>query len=275
MTVATTTPAAPPALPRVGTAQHLGRLAAAEWTKLRTVRSTMWTLVATVLVCVGLPLLFSLAVINTPRDQIGPDFDGGRFSLLGVILGQLVIGSLGVLVMSAEYSTGTIRASLTAAPQRIRVLVAKAATFAAVIAVVAFVTTFAAFWSVQALLGTHDLGTSLGSDSHLRMVVGAALYLVAVGLLGLGVAAVVRSTAVGISVVVGLLFVLPVLTGFLPQWWQEHVVKFLPGQAGVNVFMNTGSGPDALEPWPGLALFAGYAVLALVVGGFFLARRDA
>lgn len=273
MTVATTTPATP-ALPRVGTAQHLGRLVAAEWTKLRTVRSTMWTLVATVLVCVGLPLLFSLAVINTPRDQIGPDFDGGQFSLLGVFLGQLVIGSLGVLVMSAEYSTGTIRASLTAAPQRVRLLVAKSATFAVVVAVVAFVTTFAAFWSVQALLGTKDLGSSLGTSPHLRMVVGAALYLVAVGLLGLGIATIVRSTAAGISVVVGLLFVVPVLAGFLPQWWQEHVVKYFPGSAGIGVFMNE-HGPSQLEPWPGLALFAGYALLALVVGGVLLARRDA
>lgn len=274
MSVATTSPAGPAALPRVGTVQHLGRLVAAEWTKLRTVRSTVWTLVATVLVCVGLPLLFSLAVINTPRNQIGPDFDGGQFSLLGVFLGQLVIGSLGVLVLSAEYSTGTIRASLTAAPQRIRLLVAKAATFAVVVAVVGLVTAFAAFWSVQALLDTKNLGVSLGTSPHLRMVVGAALYLVAVGLLGLGVAAIVRSTAVGISVVVGVLFVLPVLAGFLPQWWQEHVVKYLPGQAGIGVFMNQ-HGASQLEPWPGLALFAGYSLLALVIGGVLLARRDA
>jgi hypothetical protein len=106
------------------------------------------------------------------------------------------------------------------------------------------------------------------------MVVGGALYLVAVGLLGLGIATIVRSTAAGISVLVGLLFVLPVLAGFLPHWWQEHVVKYLPGSAGSGVFMNE-TGPSSLDPWPGLALFAGYAVLALVVGGVLLARRDA
>jgi hypothetical protein len=106
------------------------------------------------------------------------------------------------------------------------------------------------------------------------MVVGGALYLVAVGLLGLGIATIVRSTAAGISVVVGLLFVLPVLVGFLPDWWQVNVVKYLPGSAGASVFTNLND-PAALAPWPGLALFAGYGLLALVVGGVLLARRDA
>jgi hypothetical protein len=270
--VDTAAPATTP--PHVSPTTQLGRLLWSEWTKLRTVRSTVWTLLATLLVCIGLPLLFSLAVIHTPRDQIGPDFDPGGFSLFGLFLGQLIIASLGVLVVSAEYSTGTIRATLSATPQRLTMLTAKALVFAAVIAVVAFVVTFVAFLSVQAVLNTHDLGTTLGTSPSLRMVIGGALYLVAVGLMGLGLGTIVRNSAAGITTAVGLLFVLPLLGNFLPHWWQEHVVKYFPGNAGAGIFSAHGD-PTMLPPWTGLAVFTGYALLALVVGGLLLRRRDA
>src|SRR5947209_4164577 len=129
-TIATPAPASTPASrqsPGVGT--QFGRVLAAEWTKLRTVRSTMWTLLSTLVVCIGLPALFSLAVINQPSSDIGPDFDAASFSLFGLFLGQLIVGALGVLVISAEYSTGTIRATLSATPQRLVMLVAKTLTF--------------------------------------------------------------------------------------------------------------------------------------------------
>jgi ABC-type transport system involved in multi-copper enzyme maturation permease subunit len=258
----------------VSTRTQLGRLLRSELVKLRSVRSTVWTLAATVVVCVAVPLLLSLAVINDPHHAEGPNWDPTGLSLSGLYLGQLLVGSLGVLVISAEYSTGTIRATLSAAPQRSLVLVAKTVTFSAVVAVVAFVTTFVAFLTVQAVLGTHHLGTSLGTPPAMRMVVGGALYLVAVGLLGLGIGAIVRTTAAGIVTVVGLLFVLPVVGSFLPPSWQEHTVKYLPGNEASSV-LSARYDPTQLGPWSGLALFAGYAVLALVVGGLLLRRRDA
>ncbi len=269
-----TSPTAPQRAHRVGVAGQFPRVLAAEWTKLRTVRSTVWTLIFTLLVCIGLPALISTAIINQPAGDIGPDFDAAGFSLFGIFLGQLIVGALGVLVMSAEYSTGTIRATLSATPQRVLMLVAKTLTFAVVIAIVSFVTTFVAFFLVQAILDTHDLGVGLGEGHSLRMVAGGALYLTVVGLLGLGIGAILRHSAAGISTVLGLLFVLPILASFLPHSWQENIVKYLPGQAGQAIFQSEAS-PTTLAPWTGLALFAGYALLALVVGGVLLYRRDA
>jgi ABC-type transport system involved in multi-copper enzyme maturation permease subunit len=275
MAATTATAATAPARQhRVGPAGQFARVLSSEWTKLRTVRSTMWTLVFTLLVCIGLPALVSTAIINQPKSDLGPDFDAAGFSLFGVFLGQLIVGALGVLVVSAEYSTGTIRATLSATPQRLLMLVAKTLTFGVVIAVVSFVTTFAAFFLVQSILDTHDLGVTLGQGTSLRMVIGGALYLTVVGLLGLGVGTILRHSAAGISTVLGLLFVLPILASFLPHSWQEHVVKYLPGQAGQAIFQR-GPDPVTLGPWAGLGVFAGYALLSLVIGGILLRRRDA
>ena len=259
---------------QVGAGTQLARVLRSELVKLRSVRSTVWTLAATVLVCVALPLLLSWAVINQPDQPQGPNWDPTGLSLAGVYLGQLLIGSLGVLLISAEYSTGTIRATLSATPQRLLMFAAKTVTFSAVVAVLAFVTTFAAFLSVQAVLNTHHLGTTLGTPPAMRMVVGGALYLIAVGLLGLGIGAIVRTTAAGIMTVVGLLFVLPVVGSFLPPSVQEHTVKYLPGNEASSI-LSAPYDPTQLGPWAGLALFAGYALLALAVGGLLLRRRDA
>lgn len=275
-TVATTPAGRPAAAPQrpVGLGVQLPRVLRAEWTKLRTVRSTVWTLLGALVVCVGLPLLISFAIINQPKSELGPDFDAAGFSLFGVFLGQLIIGALGVLVISAEYSTGTIRASLTATPQRLIMLLAKLLTFAVIVAVVSFVLTFASFFSVQAVLNTHDLGVSLWEGSSLRVVIGGALYLVIVGLLGLGIGTILRHSAAGISTVLALLFVLPILASFLPRSWQEHVVKYLPGQAGQAIFQSQADAVT-LAPWTGLSVFAGYAVLSLIIGAVLLVRRDA
>ena len=270
----TSSPAPTAPAGQVGLGVQFSRVVLSEWTKLRTVRSTMWTLLATLVVCIGLPVLISFAIVNQPRSDVGPDFDAAGFSLFGVFLGQLIVGALGVLVMSAEYSTGTIRATLTAAPQRVVVFVSKLLTFAVVIAVVSFVTTFVAFFLVQTVLNTHSLGVSLGQGTSLRMVIGGALYLTIVGLLGLGIGAILRHSAAGISTVLALLFVVPILANFLPHSWQEHVVKYLPGQAGQAIFQRHADAVT-LAPWTGLALFAAYAALTLIVGAALLVRRDA
>ena len=270
----TSSPAPTAPAGQVGLGVQFSRVVRSEWTKLRTVRSTMWTLLATLVVCIGLPVLISFAIVNQPRGDVGPDFDAAGFSLFGVFLGQLIVGALGVLVMSAEYSTGTIRATLTAAPQRVVVFVSKLLTFAIVIAIVSFVTTFVAFFLVQTVLNTHSLGVSLGQGTSLRMVIGGALYLTIVGLLGLGIGAIMRHSAAGISTVLALLFVVPILANFLPHSWQEHVVKYLPGQAGQAIFQRHADAVT-LAPWTGLALFAAYAALTLIVGAALLVRRDA
>ena len=271
----TTTVARSPAAAdhRAGPLTQLGRIMAAEWTKIRSVRSSVWCLLLTLVLCIGLPLLLAWAVVAQP-DRPGEGFQAASFSMSGLFLGQLVVGSLGVLVVTAEYSTGTIRATLGAVPQRLRMLLGKTLTFAVTMLVVMTVTCFAAFFPTQAILGTKGLGVSLGDPFSVQMVVGGALYATVVGLLGVGLGFLLRHTAAAITTIFGLLFVLPILASFLPRSWQTHVVKYLPAQAGTAVF-STQPTPDTLSAWTGLSIFLGYAVLCLVLGAWALARRDA
>jgi ABC-type transport system involved in multi-copper enzyme maturation permease subunit len=270
-------PGRPDLRTQAGPARQLVWLAAAEWTKLRSVRSTVISLLAMVVVTVGLGAAIAAGTVarwdsTTPAQRLA--FDPASRALAGLFLGQLVIGVLGALVLSAEYSTGTIRATFSATPQRVTVLVVKTAVFGAVTFVVSLATCLAAFWVAQAVYGTKGIGTTIGAPGVTRVVIGGALYLTVVGVLGLGLAAILRHTAGTISTLFGLLLVLPILANFLPSDWQANIVKYLPGTAGSGIFQlhqDTGS----LAPWTGFALFCGYALLALAGGALMLRRRDA
>jgi ABC-2 type transport system permease protein len=250
---------------------------AAEWTKLRSVRSTVWALTAALLMGVALAALLCYGQVsrwNRVPAAAHAHFDAAGFSLNGVFLVQLVIASLGVLAMSAEYSSGTIRATLSSTPSRPLVLVTKAAVFAATVLVVGTATSLLSFLVGQAVLGPQHMAASLGDAGVLRVVVGGGLYLVGVGLLGLGLAAILRNTAAGISAAVGLLFVLPILARLLPSDLADHVDRWLPSNAGMAI-LHTVPEPTSLAPWAGIGVLFGYAALALVAGGVVMVRRDA
>src|SRR5205807_436717 len=198
------------------------------------------------------------------------------FSLNGLFLAQLAIGVLGVLVMTSEYATGQIRATLGATPQRMAVLVAKVWVFAAATIVVGLVACVAAFAAGQAIFTQKHVGTSLHDLTVARAVVGGALYLTALGLLGLGLGAILRRTAAAITALVSLLLILPILANFLPSPWNDDVQRYLPGDAGrqiIRVVIEPGS--NALSPWAGFAVLCAYAAVALTVGALLLARCDA
>lgn len=280
----------------------LGRAIAAEWTKLWTVRSTVWTLVATGAAVVGLSALSTGTV--SPNEIVG---DPTRRSLVGIFLGQLIFGVLGVLVMSAEYGTGTIRATLSAVPRRPVVLAAKILVFGAVAVVVSEILTFAAFGLGQALLSAkhftgppaaltqraHQLGLHvphkiqalLGSNSAslsqpgvLRAVVGAGLYLAVLGLLALGIGTVLRHTAGAISAFVAVVIVLPLINQALPTSINHAVARYLPANIGLVMFSARGVPEDigpAFSPWAGFGLLVLYTVAVLGLGCWLLMRRDA
>jgi len=260
----------------------LGQLRS-EWTKLRTVRSTVWSLVATVLAVVGIGAI-ATAVTAAHWKNGGFvdrfDFDPTARSLAGVFLGQIVIGVIGVLVMSAEYGTGTIRATLSAIPNRPLVLACKAVVFAVVALVASEILTFGAFFLGQQLLKGSTPYATIGQPGVLRAVLGAGLVLTVLGLLALGLATIIRHTAGALAAYVGLLLVVPLILQAFPESVQHDLIKYMPlviGEHMAAVLPGThdfGGGP-LLSPWTGFGFLCGYAAVALVVGGILMARRDA
>jgi ABC-2 type transport system permease protein len=255
----------------------LPRAMSSEWIKLKSVRSTRWTVALFATMTVGIAALIAVAVSSqwatmNPADKAS--FNATDASLQGLVLAQLVIGVLGVLAVTAEYSSGTIRATLAAVPRRVQALSAKALVFAALAAVTALVSCFAAFFVSGAMLHSTGVGASLGDSGALRSVLGASFYLVCIGLIALGIGTVVRSTAAAITSMVGIVFVLPLIVQFLPHSWSHSIAPWLPMSMGQSLASVTHD-PSTLAPGGSAVMIAVYAAVALAVGGFFLVRRDA
>jgi ABC-2 type transport system permease protein len=273
----TTAPAAGVALdlPRsAGRVTFAGALRS-EFTKIRSVRSTYWTLLAMFVVVVGFG---ALACFGASRGPHGPYFDPARQSLAGLYIGQLIIGVLGVLVISSEYSTGMIRTTLTTNPHRNMMIAAKGVVFTVVALVVSLVTSFVAFFIGQAIMSSDHISTTLGHPGVLRAVIGGALFLTACGVLAFGLGLLLRHTAAGISATVALLFVVTILVNFLPQSWQNHVDKWIPALAGGQIWMATAQPPGntpMFGPWPSFAVLCGYAAVAVIAAVMLFRKRDA
>ena len=257
------------------------RVALSEWTKLRTLRSTRYALLAGVAMTIGFAII--PAVVNASRwshmsllDKAG--FNPLQTSLIGVTIAQLAIGVLGVLVISGEYSTGMIRSTFSAVPKRLPVLWAKGGVFAIVTLVLTLPATLIAFFSAQAILGGHtfnghDIALSFSNPGVARAVIGGALYLTLAGLFGFGLGAILRNTAGGISAFAAILFVLPPLMNVLPSSWNHAISPYLPSNAG-SAIMQTGNPAHTLSPWTGLGLFAAYTAIAIAIAAVQLRRRD-
>ncbi|MGO9976760.1 MAG: ABC transporter permease subunit [Solirubrobacteraceae bacterium] len=199
----------------------------------------------------------------------------GPYSLSSVFLAQAPIAVLGVLAITGEFATGSIRTSCAAVPQRRTLLTAKAVDLAAATAVVGIATSLTAFFLGQALIGNCHLEAHLGNLEVIRAVIGFVLYLVVVSLLALGVGTLIPHTAGAIATVVTLLAVLPQLADALPASWNNAVQKYLPSNAGQAIIGHTKFTPaHLLAPWAGLAVFSAYAAIALIGAAASLHRRD-
>jgi len=264
------TPLAAPPNGRYGTVD----LVRSEWTKLRTVRSTLWALGATIVIGIGISAL-ATAEVRAHLATTGP-FDPTRLSLTGTFFCQLVIGVLGVLVMSGEYSTGTIRATFAAAPRRPLVLVAKVVVFGSVVLVISEVVAFVSFLLGQALLTAPAPHASLSTPGALTAIVGTGLYLCVIGLFALALATLVRHTAGAISAFVFLLLVLPLILEALPTSMQNAVNRYELPVIGSRILNATNHGGAlTFSPWAGFGVLCGYTLTLLLVGGVLLVRRDA
>jgi ABC-type transport system involved in multi-copper enzyme maturation permease subunit len=269
-----------PVLPEPsGRAGYLGTLRS-EFTKIRSVRSTYWTLLVLLVVSIGIGAAITGGTAanwshTSPGDRA--TFDPTQASVAGLFyLGQLVIVVLGAMVLTAEYSTGMIRTSLTAMPRRVVGYVAKVVVFACSALVVTFVAAFIAFFLGQALLAsTHDNAT-LSQPNVLRAVIGSALYVTMCGLFAFAAGAILRHTAAAITTVIGLLFVIPILAHLLPSSWYQDLERWLPDAAGRALSVTVGPQPGHLfSPWGQFLVFAIYTLILLIVGAVLFRRRDA
>jgi ABC-2 type transport system permease protein len=259
-----------------------GHLMLAEWTKIRSVRSTVWSLAIFVVGTIGLTALFCWLTVHAIQTGRAPrrsaDLLGDPVTFIlqtGIGFGQLAICVLGALTITTEYSTGVIRASLLAVPKRLPVLAAKCAVFAGLIFVIAEIVVFVSFFVGKAVI--HPVvNVSLSQPNVARAVVGAGLYLTVLGLFALAIGALIRHSAGAIATVIGLVLVAGPLLGLLDSYdWGKHVHDWFPTVAGGFVRNVVPASDQVLSPWQGFVVFCGWTALLLAGGAYLLKRRDA
>ncbi len=269
-------------LPRAGRAGRpgVGEALHAEWTKLRTVSSPAWLLVATVAVTVGVSAAANAAV-RCPSGIACP-VNTARLSLTGIQFGQAVVAILAVLVISGEYSTGMIRTTLAAMPHRVTVLGAKGAILTGLVLAAGSLAVIGSVLTGRLILPGHGFiaargfpPLSLGDGPVLRAAAGSVLYLALIALLSLGTATAVREPAVAIGIILSLLYIAPIVAPLLNQHWSRHVEQISPTTAGLAIQATTGLRSLPISPWAGLGVLAAWAAAALLGGGLLLRFRDA
>jgi ABC-2 type transport system permease protein len=252
----------------------------AEWTKLRTVASPLWLLLgmiaATVVLSAG-----ATSVVTCMSAGCGGDMT--KLSLIGVELGQALAAILAVLVISGEYSSGMIRTTLTAMPRRATVFAAKAITLTGVVAVAGTTAVLGSLLAGRLILPRHGFtatrgypALSLADGPTLRATAGSILYLTLIALLSLGIATIVRDSATSIGVILGLLYLLPIISQVIGNpHWQRLLQQIAPMSAGLAIQATTNLHSLPLSPWAGLGVTTGWAATALMAGGLLIGKRDA
>ena len=296
----------PAAAPALTWRTALLRTVRSEFTKLRSVRSTYWTIAAVVVVSVGFAAIAGLAIANNihnnPVNKAGMDTTQAS---LGAFfeLGQLIIAVLGVLVITSEYSTGMIRTSLTAMPRRGTVYAAKLIVFTTVTLVVSLITSFISFFVGQAAMSGSGVTASLfhsvtipangvqngppnnvtfngtiviSPGTVLTAILGTALFVTVVGLIAFGLGSIIRHTAGAITSAIGLMFVIPIILQLLPDTWRWDIVRFFPDAAGRVLSVTVGQhNPHLWSAWPQFGVTLVYAAVLVGVGAYLFRTRDA
>jgi ABC-2 type transport system permease protein len=245
---------------------------ASEWLKFRSLRSTLLVLGAAV---VGMIAFGAIIAFNTRNPSgLDPEDVVASGPLQGYYLGQLLMGALGVLVVSSEYSSGMIRATLAAVPRRLPVLIGKTVVFTIVVGASMIMASIAAFLVAQAVLSGYRPTFSLTDASTLRVVIGTGIYLTLVGLIGSVLAWIVRSTPGALVATLAVILVLPILFELVFPSWGSYIAAWLPTGAGQSFSTNLAQ-PHSLSPWAGLAVMVAWVVAGMVAAGVVLKRKDA
>jgi ABC-2 type transport system permease protein len=253
----------------------------AEWTKLRTVPGTVWLLAATIVLTVAVSIAAAAGTRCPPG--MGCPVDTTKLSLTGVQFGQAVVAILAVLAISGEYSTGMIRITLTAMPRRAAVLAAKACVTTGPVLAAGVIAVAGSLLAGRLILPGHGFTAargfppvSLADPAVLRSAAGSVLYLALIALLSLGIATAVRDSAVAIGLVLGLLYLFPIVAALAANpHWQRHLEQIGPMTAGLEIEATTGLHSLPISPWAGLGVLAAWAAAALLIGGLLLRLRDA
>jgi ABC-2 type transport system permease protein len=276
MSTVSTAPISLPRTPSGGRVTQTGVILS-EWTKFRSLRSTRYTLLATVGLTVGLALAAAILVVTQWGTMTATDkatFQPLNVSLVGANIGVMVIGVLGVLMMTSEFSTGLVSSTFAAVPRRLPVLWGKAIVYFVIALAVTVPAMVIAFVGTQAILSGTHVQIDFGHSGVPRAVFGSALYLTIGGLLGIGLGGIFRSTAAAVTSLTVILFVLPVLVFILPASVSNGIRPYLPSNAG-QAIMNLLPQAHTLAPWVGLGVFAAYAFAAIAGAAVLLVRRDA
>ncbi len=260
--------------------EYAGHALHAEWTKARTAGGTIWLLLAIIATTIAVG---SAVATATRCPAAGCGQDPARVSLSGIDLGQAVVAILAVLAISGEYGTGLILLTLTAIPRRTTLLAAKAAILTGLVTVAGTLAVLGSLLAGRLILPGHGFIPahgypllSLADGSYLRAAAGSVLYLILVGLLGLGVATAIRDSAVAIGIVLGLLYLFPVAAAAVANpHWQRHLEQIAPMSAGLAIQVTTGLRGMPISPWAGLGVLAAWAAGAMLAGGLALRVRDA
>ncbi|AYY13558.1 ABC transporter permease [Actinobacteria bacterium YIM 96077] len=251
------------------------RVLHSEWTKIRTLRSTFYTLAVFVVLAVGMTAVITVGSGGEYAEMAAEEraaFDPLELSMFSLIFAQLAVAVLGVLVMTNEYATGMIGPSLMAVPRRGHLLAAKTIAYTLLAGLAGIPTAFAMFLTGQVILDMQGApSAALIDDGVLETVVGAGLYFTALGPIAVSVGTLLRSTAGGVATLVAGLLLAPSLTGTLPETWAEPVQKYYPTLAGAQFVIDH---PAGLGPWAGFGLMCAFAAVLVAAAFVVLRRRD-
>ena len=266
-------------VPRAGVSvrRRLRATARSEWIKFRSVRSSPATLLATALIVLVGAVLLAVGYRNGWATMSPPEkasFDPVYTSLSGIELAQLPVGALGVMTVTGEYTSGLIRGTFVATPQRAQVLAIKALIFTLAVWAVGTALSFGAFFIGQSLLASPARHVALEDPGVLTAVFGGGLYLTLVGLFGLFIGVLLRRTAAALIALFCFLLILPVVTEMVPGRFSSNLAEFLPGNAGGQIWKLVHGGAYALGPWQGLGVLIGYVAAAAAAGFVVIRRRD-
>lgn len=257
--------------------QTLASTTKSEWIKFRTVRSSVMGFIVFIVLTIGLGILITAVIRNhwshsLPADRL--TFDPVTTSLAGTIFAQFAVGVIGVLFISSEYSSGAIRTTLAAVPNRFRLISAKLIVLVASMFVVSEIVCFSAFLIGQDIYRGVVPTASLSSGVVLRTVILAGVYLTLLSVLGFGIGLILRQSAASISTFASLLLVLPLIIFFLPESWQNSITKFEPSAIGREM-MSTSPPSQLFGAWTGTMLLIIYVAVVMCVGMALMQRRDA